>query len=400
MRTKWLLTSAATVLATVLPTAAPARAEAASAGVPVSVRAVGYRLVDLGTLGGWSSTATAVNDRGEVVGASQTATGDWHAFRWSAGVLTDLGVAGTAIAINAAGQVLGTVGSTEAFLWSNGVLTRLGTLGGGYTYVSGLNDAGQVIGASGTTDGDEHAFVWSHGRMIDIGPPGYPASRTTAINNRGEVVGYAIDPKDSAPQIAFRWRNGVLTTTSPPDCGQLTPAVINDRGDEVGWGFHNGRPSWCLLTAAGTVVTVPSYGSGMVPASLNSRGLAAVTSGNGLVDLRAAVLSATGARRLDTPQGWSTIAVDINDPGQVTGYHLSGEIIGGDRTAMAWTSGRPTRLPIAGWTSSWPAQINNHGWIAGTVYRYGATHAVVWEPVFSTRVGLPPQPAPLGGRAA
>ena len=65
---------------------------------------------DLGTLGGWSSAAVAINDRGQIVGTSVTKTknGDGdpvsHAFLWQNGKMRDLGTLGgwssAAVAIN------------------------------------------------------------------------------------------------------------------------------------------------------------------------------------------------------------------------------------------------------------------------------------------------------------
>jgi probable HAF family extracellular repeat protein len=40
-------------------------------------------LTDLGTLGGPMSTPYAINERGQVVGQSLTASDEWHAFLWS-----------------------------------------------------------------------------------------------------------------------------------------------------------------------------------------------------------------------------------------------------------------------------------------------------------------------------
>lgn len=72
----------------------------------------------LGSLGGGVTEVTAINARGEVVGAGLTAGGEQHAFVWSDGRLTDLGLGlpggegSKAIAINDRGDVLGAVAMT------------------------------------------------------------------------------------------------------------------------------------------------------------------------------------------------------------------------------------------------------------------------------------------------
>jgi probable HAF family extracellular repeat protein len=48
-------------------------------------------MIDPGTLSGRRSEATAINDRGEVVGDSATADGRQHAFLWRRGKMIDLG---------------------------------------------------------------------------------------------------------------------------------------------------------------------------------------------------------------------------------------------------------------------------------------------------------------------
>jgi probable HAF family extracellular repeat protein len=62
------------------------------------------QLTDIGTLGGNGSTAEDVNDAGQVVGSSQTASGQWHPFIWRGGTKRDLGSLGGddtfAVAIN------------------------------------------------------------------------------------------------------------------------------------------------------------------------------------------------------------------------------------------------------------------------------------------------------------
>src|SRR5205085_717173 len=48
-------------------------------------------LTDLGTLGGMWSSADAINERGQIVGGSQTRGGRYHAYVWKKGTMTDLG---------------------------------------------------------------------------------------------------------------------------------------------------------------------------------------------------------------------------------------------------------------------------------------------------------------------
>ena len=87
---------------------------------------------DLGTLGGATSQAVAMNSTGVVAGSADTATpGESHAFVWSA---------------------------------SQG-MRDLGTLGGSRSSVNGVNDLGQVVGSAETADGHAHAFLGRKGRI-------------------------------------------------------------------------------------------------------------------------------------------------------------------------------------------------------------------------------------------
>ena len=74
--------------------------------------------------------------------------------------------------------------------------TELGTLGGHYSYARGINDAGQVVGESGTTvvEGPpSHAFITGPDGvgMTDLGTLGGDYSYAWGINDAGQVVGKA-----------------------------------------------------------------------------------------------------------------------------------------------------------------------------------------------------------------
>ncbi len=181
-------------------------------------------MLDLGTLGGTLGSATALNNRGEVVGQSNLA-GDliFHPFLWTKSRgMQDLGTfggdTGTTEWINDAGEVVGKAdlpGSQthDAFLWKNGVLTDLGTLpGDACSLAYQVNSRGQVVGTSEdqtlcSIPTGEHAFLWEHGGpMVDLNsliPPDSSLSLVFAFanNDRGEIAGIGVPPGCSLQDV-------------------------------------------------------------------------------------------------------------------------------------------------------------------------------------------------------
>jgi probable HAF family extracellular repeat protein len=180
-----------------------------------------YRLstqgfIDMKTLGGASSEATAINNapKPQVVGWSMTATGGPHAFLHNgiAPPLTakdDLGTLGGAIseatAVNDLGEVVGfsttASGQTHAFKTSPNagikpVKSDLGTLGGPISYAYAISENGLVVGSSYTASGDLHAFIWSAANgmqdlnnLISAGS-GWTLVSAQGICDCGCIVGY------------------------------------------------------------------------------------------------------------------------------------------------------------------------------------------------------------------
>ena len=138
----WRAAGAAALTLILLPSIAMDGQRAASPPGP-------YVVTDLGTFGAVQSAhANDINDAGQVVGLARN-----HAFLWQNGVMTDLGTLGgnssAASAINAIGQVVGGAttaapSTSHAVRWDNGVITNLTP--GQASSASGINDAGQVIG--------------------------------------------------------------------------------------------------------------------------------------------------------------------------------------------------------------------------------------------------------------
>ena len=128
---------------------------------------------DLGTLGGSNGQATWLNDAGEVVGVANLPGDTAHdAFLWKGGVMTDLGNLGVtsfAWAINSGEQIAGNsrVNSTTVrpFLWENGGpmidLNSLVLPGSGLTALNAqfINERGEIVGTGQLANGDVHAML-------------------------------------------------------------------------------------------------------------------------------------------------------------------------------------------------------------------------------------------------
>jgi probable HAF family extracellular repeat protein len=163
-------------------------------------------MVDLGTLGGNFGRATAVNDFGQVVGASDTASNELRVFMWtSAGGMVDLGTLGgdhsESAAVNDLGQVVGESGG-HAFSWTAaGGMVDLGHLGGDTeSSAHDVNNLGQVVGTS-SNPSEFHAFIWTAtGGLVALGPSDRDYSAPYDINDLGQVVG-----KSCCPERATLW---------------------------------------------------------------------------------------------------------------------------------------------------------------------------------------------------
>lgn len=188
-------------------------------------------LTDLGTLpGGSNSFATAINDRGDIVGSSNTALGP-RAFRWRDGVLTDLGIIpgefnySRAYDINKFGVVVGESGffNTVAVRWRNDAIQPLTDQ---FTTAVTINDHGDIAGYYQA--GIPRGFLWHRGELTEIpGPPGVMFFRPKAMNDRRQIVG-------GTDAEAFLWQRGQLTLL-PQLVSTSGAQDINDRGQIVGF---------------------------------------------------------------------------------------------------------------------------------------------------------------------
>jgi probable HAF family extracellular repeat protein len=232
--------------------------------------------------GGNNGAADAINNQGEVVGLAENGTrdrtcpafdpakGQYQKFQfkpviWANGKIHELPTShgdpdGIANAINDNGQVVGASGSCAPFnpdlqlylnfkhalLWQNGTVIDLGNLGGEFGNIAfSVNEQGQAVGNSDLRgDTTFRAFLWTQktGMKPLLPFQGDVNSGALGINDRGEVVGLSLDANFNLR--AMLWENRVPldlnALVSDNDSGlylQLAES-INSSGEIIGFALE------------------------------------------------------------------------------------------------------------------------------------------------------------------
>ena len=194
--------------------------------------------------GGEYSSASGINDAGEVAGEANTGE-SIVPFVWTprGGLRRSPLLAGDncgqTFGINKHGHVAGYSSGLlgrRAFLWKRKAGAHdLGILpGGNHSSASDINDLDEVAGTSGSAAG-ERAVLWTtNGNIRDLGTlPGDTSSEASAINNNGDVVGYSKGPRGMR---AFLWTQatGMQDLGVLPGGNSSRALDINDMGAVVG----------------------------------------------------------------------------------------------------------------------------------------------------------------------
>jgi probable HAF family extracellular repeat protein/YD repeat-containing protein len=181
--------------------------------------------------GAASTQAAGINNRGEVVGDYFDAAGTAHGFRWYNGRFTRIDVPGTftgVLDINDRGQIVGyhadnVAGPFHGFVLDRGKFMSFDAPGVRYTYASGIDNRGRIVGFTGT----DAAGTELHGFRVDkrgrgtfesIDFPGAPSTIATDINDSGRIVGFYENPDastDAGPD-----RQATRVSSDPPMRGR------------------------------------------------------------------------------------------------------------------------------------------------------------------------------------
>ena len=235
-----------------------------------------YVAKDLGTLGGLQSFGNGINAAGQVVGQSDVASGDTHAFKYAGGTMVDLGTLGggtfsEASAVNAGGIAVGAAtdtpdptGTFVATYWdaANAIHeVPIPVPNGGYSTALCVNDRGLVGGGFYSPDFSiEDAFLYDTvaGTFTDLGHLNdeFNNSSLLGVNTSGMAVGYAtnIDGASRAFMATGGQTYDLNDMVGPTDLTLTVAYSINDAGQIAGYGDDaSGATHAFLLTPTAAV---------------------------------------------------------------------------------------------------------------------------------------------------
>lgn len=281
---------------------------------------------------------TAMSQNGQVVGFAETPDGSWsQPFLYSGGHTSLLnggtgplsGVTGfTPVGINSAGQIIGNKYidpfTQEASMYVNGQVTSIAPAGAVNSYVSSINEAGQIVGNFLTTMNPPagSAFIYNQGSFSYVSSGAF-----LGINNVGQCRGVANDGSGFLYSITTgQW------SVQPPaiyyggHAQGVDAAAINDKGDLL-WvaGESEGSLMSCgiyMTQSDGTFVTIEPVSQAIVVlpdvAMNNNRQvvgagpMAFLYDGGTVYDLRSLITNLPAGDEVTSVCG-------INDSGEIAG---------------------------------------------------------------------------------
>lgn len=265
---------------------------------------------------------------------------------------------------------------------ANYTITDLGTLGGPIVYASGVNDAGDAVGASMLVPSANYrGFSWAAGVQTDLGAPiaGNTQSHAFAINPSGVIVGTSYTLSRTTPR-AFRVTSGLTE-----DLGPWAPHAINASGVIVGAMPFSNAVALAFEHAcsySGSTLTDLGTLGGSQSSAMGIDDLGRIVGGSfttGDAAMHACLWQNAVALDLGTLGGPTSQAYAINTAGTVVG--VSDTPAGGPAHAFAFTINGAgavtarTDLGAPAGKNSAAYAINGAGVIVGTA----DYHAAIWE---------------------
>lgn len=208
---------------------------------------------DLGTTDNSATTSSypaAINNRGQVVGYEYPGGASNYGFLWTPdqpngtnGTMQRLpdGPNGPVAAqdINDAGQIVGSTGTGGIVLWNGSEVVSLPSpITDGYVYSCTINQFGQIAGTAEDVNGVRHPFLWTpvspngtSGSYLLLDAPQSTGGNTVGLNNFGQLLVATMEGDTWLwTSAAPNGQTGTWTMVTGPT-GPLAGVDINNRGD-------------------------------------------------------------------------------------------------------------------------------------------------------------------------
>ena len=260
------------------------------------------------------------------------------------------------------------------------------------THASGINDAGQVVGAY-----NHHGFLYSPGASnpwINIDDP-LATEYTVAkdITATGLIVGYYRTSTNHG--FIYNPSTGVYSTFDPPGSAYTIAYDINNAGqivgeyeDNVGSGLHG----FLLNGSVYTILNDPLGSHGTAASGINSFGqIVGYYFDDAFKEHGFLYNPSNGSfTTLDNPLGTQTGLTGINDFGQIVGHYISADF---HTHGFLYSGGTYTPLDLPNSSITLVSGINNAGVISGTYEDSSrGTHGFI--------LTITPNPPPPAGTTA
>ena len=133
---------------------------------------------------------------------------------------------------------------THGFVLSDGNFSNIDAPGAVFTYASGINAAGDTVGAY--FDGVSHGYLLNQGVVTTFDVPGATLTNALGGNPSSDIVGSYRDT--TGARYGYLLSAGQFSAIDLPSATFTRAAAINPQGDIVGSGIVGGVFHGYLLT--------------------------------------------------------------------------------------------------------------------------------------------------------
>ena len=295
---------------------------------------------------------------------------------------------GVATAINNHGLICGTQIPHGAFCYFRGVITTLQPLPGhAHAYAQGVNDLGQIVGVSYTSDvdGPRRAVIFINGVAQELAATSHLRSEALGINNLGQVAGRMWPVSTSESHAYVSWFGAVRDLGTLGGLRRIEGANgINDRGQIVGVASQPGTPAERgskvpFIYDKGRMRALPTGGNEGQAASINLHGQVVGAVFDPVLGQNRPVLWNNGKMK-----------VLLDEPGTARDINILGQVVGGIYSRPGGFLYHPSTGarnlnelidPASGYTIQYPQAINDRRQIVGFGCKELLCGPILLEPV-------------------